>query len=94
MTSLPPDSISTEHEIREVPIMARRKRPTGFVAHHYPCGWSTQIMVNDDESRGYDRANAALAAHLRECRLSLANRTRPPINPHPPRHRVQTQRLM
>jgi hypothetical protein len=76
--------MTNEYGIREVPIMRNRKKPVGYVAHHWTCGWSTNIHVSDTDYNnpklvlrtGFDKANAELREHLRTCDLSLSNRTR------------------
>src|ERR1700733_97581 len=87
---LPLDEHPPDYTIREVPIMARRKRPTGFVAHHFTCGWSTNIMVDDDNGSGYERAKAALHSHQVTCgrALPVPDRTRTTTPAHPNRRSI------
>ena len=71
-------SLPADTEIRPVSILPNRKTPVGWVAHHFPCQFSTAIMCDEVKfnpkepiETGYEAAKRLLNLHLRDCPLHL-----------------------
>lgn len=60
--------------IRAVSVLPNKKRPVGYVAHCFPCMFSTAIMCDEisfdpkkEIETGYEAAKRLLNDHLKDC---------------------------
>ena len=80
------DSFPARSEIRPVSLLPKKINPRGYVAHCFPCNWSTSIMCDEvsfnpaaDIETGYEAAKRLLYDHFKTCpfNLPVPYRTRP-----------------